>query len=137
MIAVVNLMPKFVLSMYGQMKILIQFDFIVSNDTFPINLWAGISGYCITGPQTLPLRGLGRGYLKSIRKHLSGLLYDVFFNTHIHIWFQHDGAPPYCHREVRQWLSENYPGRWNGRGCCTPIFWPARSTDLNPLDSLL
>jgi hypothetical protein len=36
--------------------------------------------------------------------------------------FQHDGAPPHCSRKVRQWLSENYPGRWIARGREAPVY---------------
>jgi hypothetical protein len=38
---------------------------------------------------------------------------------------------------MRQWLSENYPGRWVCRGCEASVSWPARSPDFNPLDSFL
>jgi hypothetical protein len=38
-------------------------------------------------------------------------------------------------REVLQWPSENYPGRWIGRGHEAPISWPTRSPVFNPLSS--
>lgn len=42
-------------------------------------------------------------------------------NTHFWIPFRHDGTPPHFSREVRQWLSQNYPEHWTGRGRETPI----------------
>jgi hypothetical protein len=51
--------------------------------------------------------------------------------------FQHDGPSPHYSHEVRQWLFENYPGRWTSRGREAPVFWAARSSDLKPLDFLL
>lgn len=33
---------------------------------------------------------------------------------------------------MRQYLDQEYPGRWIGR--LGPILWPPRSPDLNPLD---
>jgi hypothetical protein len=50
------------------------------------------------------------------------------------MWFHHDGATPYYSPELRKWLSENYPGPWIVRGLEVPIFWPAHSPELNPLE---
>jgi hypothetical protein len=47
---------------------------------------------------------------------------------------QHDGVPQHYSPEVHQWLPENYPGRWIGLGREAPVFWPASSPDLNPID---
>lgn len=38
--------------------------------------------------------------------------------------FQHDGCPAHYSRHVRDWLNNNHPNRWIGRG--GPIPWPAR-----------
>jgi len=48
------------------------------------------------------------------------------------LYFQHDGAPPYFLREVRNFLNYRFPGRWIGHGGTHN--WPARSPDLSPLD---
>lgn len=48
------------------------------------------------------------------------------------MWFQHDGCPAHYIRSVRNWLNENYPNKWIGRG--GPLPWPARSPDLTPMD---
>ena len=47
-------------------------------------------------------------------------------------FFQQDGAPAHYGLIVRNWLDSKLPGRWIGRR--GPIEWPARSTDLTPLD---
>jgi hypothetical protein len=36
---------------------------------------------------------------------------------------------------LRHWLSENYAGRWNGRGRETPAFRPARPPDFTLFNS--
>ena len=46
------------------------------------------------------------------------------------IYFQQDGAPPHYGTRVREWLNENFEGRWIGRR--GPIEWPARSPDRTP-----
>ncbi|GBM38306.1 hypothetical protein AVEN_17744-1 [Araneus ventricosus] len=45
--------------------------------------------------------------------------------------FQQDGAPHHFHNEVTSYLNAEVPV-WIGRGSVSP--WPARSTDLTPLD---
>ena len=47
--------------------------------------------------------------------------------------YQQDGAPPHYALEVRNFLNDNFPGQWIGRGSET-IAWPPRSPDLTPLD---
>jgi hypothetical protein len=49
--------------------------------------------------------------------------------------FQQDGAPPHFARDVRQYLDDQFPQRWIGRG--GPIRWAPRSPDLTPLDFFL
>jgi hypothetical protein len=53
------------------------------------------------------------------------------------MWVQHERVPPPYGREVRQGLSENYPGRWIDLEREAPVFWPVRSPDLNPFYSFL
>jgi len=59
-------------------------------------------------------------------------LEDVPLNKRGLIYFQHYGAPPHSSREVRNFLNYRFPGRWIGRG--GPHNWPARSSELSPLD---
>ncbi|GBL85010.1 hypothetical protein AVEN_42252-1 [Araneus ventricosus] len=49
--------------------------------------------------------------------------------------FQQDGAPPHWGMIVRDFLDENLPDRWCGRGGLIP--WPPRSPDITPLDFFL
>lgn len=54
--------------------------------------------------------------------------------------FQQDGAPPHFNVIVRQWLDQNFPLRWIGRGSKespAPIRWPPYSPDLTPCDFFL
>ena len=48
------------------------------------------------------------------------------------MYFQHDGAPPYFSREVRNFQNYRFPGRWIRRG--GPHNWPATCPDLSSLD---
>ncbi|GBN91521.1 hypothetical protein AVEN_239947-1 [Araneus ventricosus] len=49
--------------------------------------------------------------------------------------FQQDGAPPHWGMIARDFLDENFPDRWCGRG--GPIPWPPRSPDITQLDFFL
>jgi hypothetical protein len=49
--------------------------------------------------------------------------------------FQHDGSPAHFAITVSEFLNQEDPNRWIGRG--GPINWPARSPDLTPLDFFL
>ena len=51
------------------------------------------------------------------------------------MWIQHDGAPPHFSVDVRKHLNAVFPYIWILRG--SPIPWPARSSDLNPLHYFL
>jgi hypothetical protein len=51
------------------------------------------------------------------------------------IHFQQDGAPTHYHRELRQFLDDQLPGRWSRRA--GPIPWPPKSPDLKPLEFFL
>uniref|UniRef100_A0A915DSY7 Transposase n=1 Tax=Ditylenchus dipsaci TaxID=166011 RepID=A0A915DSY7_9BILA len=51
-----------------------------------------------------------------------------------------DGAPPHYSVLVRDWLDENFPLRWMGRGTpakSAPFRWPPYSPDLTPCDFFL
>lgn len=99
---------------------------------FSVNLWAGIIGNKLIGPIEIPNRLNSEQYLNFLQNQLGGLLEDVPLIARVGMYFQHDGAPAHFGRPVRNWLNENYPDRWIGRG--GPVAWPARSPDYNPLD---
>ena len=46
--------------------------------------------------------------------------------------FQQDGAPPHWGPRVREALDRVFRDKWIGRG--GPIAWPARRSDITPLD---
>lgn len=102
---------------------------------FSFNVWAGIIGDVLIGPFILPDRLNARHYLSFLQNELPELLEDVPIHTRLEMFFQHDGAPAHFGLLVRNWLNENFPNRWIGRG--GPVNWPARSPDLNPLDYYL
>lgn len=101
---------------------------------FKINVWAGVVGNCLLGPIELPQRLNGPHYLDFIQNTLPQLLEDVDLATRREMWFMHDGAPPHYALEVRQFLNNQFPRRWIGRGEEAPVKWPPRSPDLNILD---
>ncbi|KAJ8959825.1 hypothetical protein NQ318_011558 [Aromia moschata] len=65
---------------------------------------------------------------------LPDLFDDLPLNLRNQMYFMHDGAPPHFARIVREYLHEQFPGRWIGRGNDAPISWPPLSPDLNPCD---
>jgi hypothetical protein len=78
--------------MSDKMKILMQLDLHISNDSFSIKLWVGISGSCLTGPHILLAQVNGRDYTTILRAHLNELLKDMCFSICLHIWFQQEAA---------------------------------------------
>ena len=48
------------------------------------------------------------------------------------LYFQQDGAPSHYFRGVQEHVDETFLLKWIGRK--GPIDWPARSTDLTPMD---
>jgi hypothetical protein len=70
--------------------------------------------------------------LNFLQNDLPELLEDVPLRDLQNMWFQNDGCPAHYARAVREYLNQEYPGRWIGR--LGPILWPPRSPDLNPLD---
>ncbi|GFY16742.1 transposable element Tcb1 transposase [Trichonephila clavipes] len=99
------------------------------------NVWAGIVGDCLFGPYILPERLNGSVYLTFLQEVLPEMLNDVPMPIRQRIRFQHDGAPAHFSIDVRAHLQATFPGGWIGRG--GPIAWPARSSDLSPLDFFL
>nr|CAH7726603.1 unnamed protein product [Callosobruchus chinensis] len=99
---------------------------------FKVNMWTEILNGQIIGPFELPDALNGEVYLDFLQNHLPSLLEDVPLNIRREMWFQQDGCPAHYAHSVREYLDEEFPGRWIGRS--GPISWPARSPDLNPLD---
>lgn len=87
------------------------------------------------GPVFLPPRLTGQAYLEFLRDTLPPLLEDVPLADRQRMLYQHDGAPAHFSRNVRELLDRMFPDRWIGRN--GPVWWPARSPDLTPLDYFL
>jgi hypothetical protein len=102
---------------------------------FSINIWAGIVGENVIGPYLLPPRLNGHLYLEFLQHVLPELLQDVPLDIRRDMWLQHDGAPAHFSLRVREYLNDQFPNRWIGRG--GPVSWPARSPDLSALDFFL
>lgn len=99
---------------------------------FSVNVWAGIIGNTFIGPVILPNRLNSSSYLNHLEVMVDIIADEVPLNVRNNLIFQHDGAPAHYGRIIKDWLDQNYPGRWIGRN--GPILWPARSPDLTPLD---
>jgi hypothetical protein len=96
-------------------------------------VWAGILCDFLTGHHISRARSSGHDNLHFRRTILSGLLEDTAFSTRLRMRFQQDCARPDFRPEVYQWLSENDPGRWIGRGSDAQVSWSARLPDHNHL----
>ncbi|KAJ8950084.1 hypothetical protein NQ318_017809 [Aromia moschata] len=94
----------------------------------------GFINNSLIGPIKLPNRLDGNSYLDFLQNTLPDLFEDVPLNLRNQMYFIHDDAPPHFARIVREYLNEQFPGRWIGRGNDAPISWPPRSPCLNPCD---
>ncbi|CAH2004529.1 unnamed protein product [Acanthoscelides obtectus] len=99
---------------------------------FSVNVWIGIYRNRLFGPNLLPARLNAATFLEFLKAEHANMWDDVMLDLRRLAWFQLDGCPTHYSRIVRNWLDENYPERWIGRG--GPVAWPPRSPDLNPLD---
>jgi len=74
-------------------------------NTFSINVWAGIVGDRVIGPVRLPERLTGPTYREFLERLKRGILPDVLddvpLQLRVGIWFMHDGAPPHFSRIAR------------------------------------
>jgi hypothetical protein len=92
----------------------------------------GILGDQLLGPVVLPNRLTGPVYHRFLVNDSPVLLEHVPLYQRQHVWSMHDGAPPHFLGTLRQHLIQTFGEHWIGRG--SPVNWPARSPDLNPLD---
>lgn len=102
-----------------------------------LNVWAGIMGNTVIGPFFIEGNLTGRLYLQLLEEAITPAIIAAIENDAIDYdpIFQQDGAPPHFHGPVREYLDEEFPGRWIGRRGA--IEWPPRSPDLAPLDFFL
>lgn len=102
---------------------------------FSVNVWCGMIGSQLIGPHIFEGKLTGNVYANFLKTELPLLLEDVPLKTRLRMLLQQDGAPPHYSREVKDYLNQEFPERWIGRG--GPQAWPARSPDLTPLDFYL
>lgn len=100
-----------------------------SQHRFSVNIWCGVLDNRLIGPHVLPHTLTGEYYLDFLQNMLPVLLEDADIGG---MYFQHDGASPHFRLIVRNFLNENFPNMWIGRG--GPHAWPTRSPDFNPVD---
>ncbi|EFN72522.1 Transposable element Tc3 transposase, partial [Camponotus floridanus] len=98
-------------------------------------VWCGIVNGYLVGPYFFEQNVDRNSYLELIRDRLPVLLEDVDLETRRRMWFQQDGAAPHFAHIVRNFLNENYNGRWIGRE--GPVNWPPNSPDLTSPDFYL
>lgn len=102
-----------------------------SQHKFSVNVWCGVWDNKLIGPHIFPQILTGDVYLDFLQNILPILLDDANVNL-LGIYLQHDGASPHYRVMVREFLNNNFPNHWIGRG--GPIPWPSRSPDFNPVD---
>ena len=98
----------------------------------------GIFGDRIPGPIFFDGRLDSGRYLRFLQEVLQDMLDEESLARIATMWYQHDGAPVHHTRAVRNYLQQQFWGRVIARqGQDAPVFWPARSPDLSPLDLFL
>lgn len=102
---------------------------------YTVNVWCGILGDHVIGPHFFEGNLTGEIYLDFLVNILPTILDDVDLLTRQQMFYQHDGAPPHYHINVRNYLNRAYENKWIGRGAVVP--WPPRSPDITPLDFFL
>lgn len=101
-----------------------------------IMVWAGIVGDRIVGPFFLD-EGVnlnGPVYSALLRDNLP-IMFDHIDIAQDDIWWQQDGAPAHNTIGATHLLNQRFGNHWFGRH--GPHRWPARSPDLNLLDTFL
>lgn len=103
---------------------------------FGFNVWCGLVDNKLIGPVIYNQNLNGQRYLQHLQNDIQDALDELPLDQLRNIrWFQQDGAPAHNSRAVREYLDEQFPGRWIGN--TGPVLWPARSPDLTPLDFFL
>lgn len=100
-------------------------------NTFLFNVWIGIVGDSLIGSVFLPSR---------LRSNLVAFPPKQLFGSHGNCDPKHQAshvvyAPPQLSHNVRVYLNQQFRKQWIGHG--GPIALPARSLDLNPIDSFV
>ena len=100
-------------------------------NTPKVNVWIGMTNKKIYGPYFFGENTInGEIYQRMLSDFLIPQLIDDGIKGTV--VFQQDGAPCHYALTVRNYLDEQFPNRWIGRGGNRP--WAPRSPDLTPLD---
>ena len=83
----------------------------------------------IIGPYFFDGNVTQESYLGMLQSYLEGFLNNLPQPQRSSMFFQQDGAPPHFATIVRNYLHEQFPGRWIGRQ--GTVEWPPRSPDLS------
>jgi hypothetical protein len=95
-------------------------------------MWMGIGHYGVVGLFFFEGNVNGPRYLVML-EHQVLLALRQWYNFDCLVFMQ-DGASPHWARKVRAFLDLDFPHKWMGRGL-QQYPWPARSTDLTPMDN--
>lgn len=99
-------------------------------------VWVGIINENIIGPYFFPTTVSAESYQNMLVEFVLPEIERLGFNAN-DIIYMHDGAGPHNANVIRDFLSQNFPSGWIGRGAGAMKQWPARSPDFNPLDFYL
>lgn len=100
-----------------------------------VNVWCGISYFGIIGPFFFENTCNRNSYMEMLQTFFSDKLDELPLQYRGQMYFQQDGCPAHCAREVTEWLNMKFGNRWIGR--YGPVMWPARSPDLTISDAYL
>lgn len=79
-------------------------------------VWIGICNGQVIGPHVFEGPINGPMYLEFLENDFPAYLENIPLALRLNLWFQHDGAPAHYARIVRNFLNQQFPHRWIGRG---------------------
>jgi hypothetical protein len=79
-----------------------------------LNVWAGIFQNSLVGPFFIPNRRPGGDayYLNFLQTDLENVLDELSLQQRFIMRYMQDGAPPYAHGPVVEYLNNKFPERW-------------------------
>jgi hypothetical protein len=102
-----------------------------------INVWGGIIREHVLGPHFFEGHLNGQMYSEFLRNECTDLIDQLPLNVVRNMIFQNYDAPAHFHSQVVNFLNQEFPENWIGRGRGHLIQWPPRLPDLTPLDFLM
>lgn len=98
-----------------------------------VNVWGGILNENVVGPVWIDGVLTGQSYLDLLQGEIGDRVTALPLPDKV--WFMHDGCPAHNYGPATLYLRDAFAG--NVIGTHEPLAWPARSPDLNPMDSFL